>query len=202
MQKTSPLFFFPSDHLYLFAHKFNYRTQYESFESKVETFLKKKLCKNLLSIYLNKSGLFFTQEPTNENEFFKFLVGVIYIEYLHIHSLCANNAGRRILHEYVFPRIPEEDFNSKITLDPIYTAIVFYLKIGFKFEDTRIQRKFDKLLQKYPPEEITETIKDIVKAKKKPHIINRDYYDKLADLIHYMDTDDEVILEMYWMRKK
>lgn len=195
------LFILPSNHLYLYCNKFNLRTQSQqfNFEARVEIHINKLLCRELLSVHLDRSILFFTREPTTQDDFFDLLVGIIDIEDLYIHNLCANRAGSRILEEYVFPRIPVDDFDSRIILQPLYEAIVFYLKNGFEFENEYLQRMFTDLLSKYHEKEITETIKDISEGKRE--FINREYYNLLKKYINYMESDD-INTEMYWERKK
>lgn len=180
--------FYFSSHLYLLAHKFNLNTRFQrdSFEKKVTSFITHNICKGNLAFKLNSCTLFFKQEPKTTDDFFDQFAGLIHFEDNYIHSFCAHKAGRQILEEFVFPKIPLDDYQNHIRLEPVYTAIVFYLKVGFRFYDEKLQKMFDKLMQKYSPDEISKAIET--------------ENEKVIDIIRYMDMDG--MNEMYWSRER
>ena len=115
-------------HLHLLEHQLGLNTlsERDAFEFKLKSLLEEEnFCNESVSFNLNKCTLFFNQKPTLDLS--STLIGVIELEGNYIHALCSNGSGRRILHEFVFPKIPLDDFESKIRLEPLYTAIVFFI---------------------------------------------------------------------------
>jgi hypothetical protein len=184
-------------HLHLLEHQLGLNTlsERDAFEFKIKSLLEgENFCNESVSFNLNKCNLFFDREPTLD---LSTLIGIIHLEGHYIHALCSNGSGRRILHEFVFPKIALDDFESKIRLEPLYTAIVFYLKMGFKFEDERNQCFFEKLMSHYQENEITQAMWDILNNEEEEEG-NSKLHDKLKVHLSYMERDG--MNEMYWDR--
>ncbi len=187
---------------YILCQKFNFNTKHERdvFEHTIESYMNLNLCRDLILVNINECDLFFIEEPKNPDDFIVQFVGIIRFEHNYIHDFCARKAGRNILEQFVFPKIPLDDYKSQIRLDPLYVAIGFYLKVGFKFLDVKVQAKFDNILKRFRIEDVTKVIEVLVS---KEELTLPKYllplYDELEQLIEYIEDED--VNEMYWSRK-